>query len=64
MSQQASPAAPAPSRPVLKVGVLGSGTVGTQVVRLLGEQAEEFAAHSEAHLEVTGIAVRDLAAPP
>ena len=63
MSQQASPAAPAPSRPVLKVGVLGSGTVGTQVVRLLGEQGEEFAARSGARLEVTGIAVRDLAAP-
>ncbi|QPL05926.1 MULTISPECIES: homoserine dehydrogenase [Actinomyces] len=65
MTQQAPPAAPASpsSRPVLKVGVLGSGTVGTQVVRLLGEQAEEFAARSGARLEVTGIAVRDLAAP-
>ncbi|MCL3778419.1 MULTISPECIES: homoserine dehydrogenase [unclassified Actinomyces] len=65
MSQQAPSAAPASpaSRPVLKVGVLGSGTVGTQVVRLLGEQAEEFAARSGARLEVTGIAVRDLAAP-
>ncbi len=50
-------------RPVLKVGVLGSGTVGTQVVRLLLDQAEDFAARSGARLQITGIAVRNLDAP-
>ena len=58
---------PAPSRPdaapALRVGVLGSGTVGTQVVRLLLEQADDFAARSGARLEVTGVAVRILDAP-
>ena len=63
MTQQAPTAAPPAARPVLRVGVLGSGTVGTQVVRLLGEQAQEFAARSGALLEVTGLAVRDLSAP-
>ena len=57
----------APSRPdaapALRVGVLGSGTVGTQVVRLLLEQADDFAARSGARLEVTGVAVRNLDAP-
>ncbi|MDO4242331.1 MAG: homoserine dehydrogenase [Actinomyces sp.] len=52
---------PAPS--VLRLGVLGAGTVGTQVIRLLREQAEDFAARSGARLEITGVAVRDLAAP-
>ena len=58
---------PAPSRPdaapALRVGVLGSGTVATQVVRLLLEQADDFAARSGARLEVTGVAVRNLDAP-
>ena len=59
------PQAPAPpdAAPVLRVGVLGAGTVGTQVIRLLGEQGPEFAARSGARLEITGIAVRDLDAP-
>lgn len=64
------PAAPVPApapllvdRPVLKVGVLGAGTVGSQVVRLLLERAEDFAARSGARLHVTGVAVRDLEAP-
>lgn len=49
--------------PVLKVGVLGAGTVGTQVIRLLLEQSEEFTARSGARLEITGVAVRNVAAP-
>ena len=59
------PQAPAhpDAAPVLRVGVLGAGTVGTQVIRLLGEQGSEFAARSGARLEITGIAVRDLDAP-
>jgi homoserine dehydrogenase len=42
----------------LKVAVLGCGVVGTQVVRLLTEQAPELAARSGAELELIGIAVR------
>lgn len=51
------------AQPVLKVGVLGAGTVGTQVIRLLLEQSEEFTARSGARLEITGVAVRNVAAP-
>lgn len=51
------------AQPVLKVGVLGAGTVGTQVIRLLREQSEEFTARSGARLEITGVAVRNVAAP-
>ncbi|WP_182911341.1 MULTISPECIES: homoserine dehydrogenase [Actinomyces] len=43
----------------LTVGVLGAGTVGTQVIRLLAEQADDFTVRSGARLEVTGVAVRD-----
>ena len=52
-----------PSPRALRVGVLGAGTVGSQVVRLLLEQSEDFAARSGARLEITGIAVRDPDAP-
>jgi len=47
----------------LTVGVLGAGTVGSQVIRLLTEQADDFAARSGARLEITGVAVRDVNAP-
>ncbi|WP_314719374.1 homoserine dehydrogenase, partial [uncultured Actinomyces sp.] len=64
MTEQPQPTPPLPGGlPVLRVGVLGSGTVGTQVVRLLLEQADDFAARSGARMEITGIAVRDLGAP-
>ena len=64
LTEQPQPASPLPgAAPVLRVGVLGSGTVGTQVVRLLLEQADDFAARSGARMEITGIAVRDLGAP-
>ena len=64
MTEQPQPASPLPgAAPALRVGVLGSGTVGTQVVRLLLEQADDFAARSGARMEITGIAVRDLDAP-
>lgn len=49
---------PPQSSPV-KVAVLGAGTVGTQVLRLLGEHREDFAQRVGAPLEVIGIAVRD-----
>ena len=57
------PQSSAPSPRTLSVGVLGAGTVGSQVIRLLTEQAEDFAARSGAQLVVTGVAVRDLSAP-
>jgi homoserine dehydrogenase len=42
----------------LGVALLGCGVVGTQVARLLGEQASELAARVGAPLELRGIAVR------
>lgn len=47
----------------VKIGLLGCGTVGTQVARLLGEQADDLAARAGARLVLAGIAVRDVAAP-
>lgn len=47
----------------LKIAVLGAGTVGAQVVRLLLEQGEELAKRAGAGFEVIGVAVRDLDAP-
>jgi homoserine dehydrogenase len=44
--------------PVLKVALLGCGTVGTQVARLLTEQADDLALRIGARLELAGIAVR------
>jgi homoserine dehydrogenase len=42
----------------LKVAVLGCGSVGSQVVRLLGEQADDLAARIGAPVELAGVAVR------
>jgi len=42
----------------IKVAMLGCGTVGTEVARLLTDQAEDFAARIGAPVELTGIAVR------
>ena len=47
----------------LKVAVLGCGSVGSQVVRLLGEQADDLAARVGAPLELVGVAVRRIDAP-
>ena len=47
----------------LKVALLGCGVVGTQVARLLREEAAELAARSGAQLEIAGIAVRRLSHP-
>ena len=46
----------------LKVALLGCGTVGAQVARILLEDGPELAARSGARLELIGIAVRDTAA--
>jgi homoserine dehydrogenase len=47
----------------LKVAVLGCGSVGSQVVRLLQEQAGDLAARVGAPIELAGVAVRRLDAP-
>lgn len=47
----------------IKVAVLGAGTVGSQVVRLLAEQSGDLALRVGAPLEVIGVAVRDLNRP-
>ncbi|GAB3764604.1 homoserine dehydrogenase [Nocardioides ginsengisegetis] len=44
----------------LKVAVLGCGSVGSQVVRLLGEQSGDLAARVGAPVELVGVAVRRL----
>ncbi|MDF1603747.1 homoserine dehydrogenase [Nocardioides sp. YIM 152315] len=47
----------------LRVAVLGCGSVGSQVVRLLDEQARDLAARVGAPVELAGVAVRRLDAP-
>src|ERR1700735_2400208 len=47
----------------LKVALLGCGNVGSQVARLLREEADELAAKIGARLEIAGIAVRRLSHP-
>src|SRR5258705_2072876 len=42
----------------LKVALLGCGVVGTEVVRILTERADDLAARVGAPLELAGIAVR------
>ena len=55
-------AQPAGNKP-LNVALLGCGVVGSEVVRLLREQAADLAARIGAQVEVTGIAVRRLQRP-
>ncbi|MBF4767566.1 homoserine dehydrogenase [Nocardioides agariphilus] len=47
----------------MKVAVLGCGSVGSQVVRLLLEQADDLEARVGARIEIAGVAVRRLNAP-
>jgi homoserine dehydrogenase len=47
----------------LNVAVLGCGSVGSQVVRLLTEQAGDLAARVGAPVELVGVAVRRINAP-
>jgi homoserine dehydrogenase len=42
----------------VRVALLGCGTVGSEVVRLLGEQADELTARVGAPVELVGVAVR------
>jgi homoserine dehydrogenase len=48
-----------PRRGPLRVALLGCGTVGSEVFRLLGEQAVDLAARVGAPLQVAGVAVRN-----
>ncbi|MFT4125296.1 MAG: homoserine dehydrogenase [Gordonia sp. (in: high G+C Gram-positive bacteria)] len=45
------------------VAVLGMGNVGTEVVRILGDSADDLRARVGARLELRGVAVRDLTKP-
>lgn len=47
----------------VNVAVLGAGTVGSQVIRLIEEQAGDLAARSGADLKVSAVVVRDVDAP-
>ncbi|EYT48189.1 homoserine dehydrogenase [Brachybacterium muris] len=47
--------------PTLRVAVLGAGTVGTEVLRLITKQGDDLAHRIGGRLEVIGVAVRDLA---
>ena len=48
--------------PTLDVAVLGAGTVGSQVIRILGEQSEDLAARAGANLRISHVLVRDTGA--
>ena len=47
----------------LRVALLGAGSVGAQVARLILDQGDELAARVGARLTLAGIAVRDIDAP-
>ena len=49
--------------PTLKVALLGCGVVGSEVARLLTEQADDLALRVGAQLELVGIAVRRVSHP-
>ncbi|MDR6172959.1 homoserine dehydrogenase [Nocardioides zeae] len=51
------------TKDALRVAVLGCGSVGSQVVRLLTEQADDLAMRAGVPLELVGVAVRRLDAP-
>jgi homoserine dehydrogenase len=47
--------------PVIRIGMLGCGTVGSGVLEVLAANADDIAARAGARLEVTRVAVRDAA---
>ncbi|MCU9993824.1 homoserine dehydrogenase [Mobiluncus mulieris] len=47
------------SEKTVKIGLLGAGTVGLQVARILREQNRELSARAGAKLVLSGVAVRD-----
>ena len=48
---------------VVRVALLGGGTVGSQVARLMADSAEDLQARVGAPLELVAVAVRDLSKP-
>ena len=46
----------------IRVGLLGAGSVGSQVARLLLEHSDELTRRIGARIELVGIAVRDIEA--
>ncbi|MBA3268308.1 MAG: homoserine dehydrogenase, partial [Acidimicrobiia bacterium] len=48
---------------VVRVGLLGCGTVGASLVQLIAEHGDTIAARSGARLEVVRVAVHDLSKP-
>ncbi|WP_296140194.1 homoserine dehydrogenase [uncultured Tessaracoccus sp.] len=44
----------------LKIGLLGAGTVGTQVARIIADEADELEQRVGRRLELVGVGVRDL----
>src|SRR5437870_5023294 len=61
MSPSPAPISARASAPPLRIGVLGSGTVGREVVRALLEGSERLAPAGGRRLELAGVAVRNLA---
>jgi homoserine dehydrogenase len=53
--------ADASDAPTVRVGLLGSGTVGGAVIRLLSERSEDVAQRAGVRLEIARVAVRDAA---
>jgi len=49
-----------PDLPVIKIGMLGCGVVGSEVARLLAQDQAELSARADAQLILTKIAVRNL----
>jgi homoserine dehydrogenase len=62
MTETSGPEAPGAEK-VLKVALLGGGTVGSQVARILVDDAAALTARAGARLVLTGIAVRNVDAP-
>ena len=56
-----SSASPTPTS--LRVALLGGGTVGTEVARLLTQDSSDFSARVGAPVELSAVAVRDLSKP-
>lgn len=50
------------SLPTVRIGLLGCGTVGSQVVRLLTQSRDDYEARCGAHLDIIGIAVSNTSA--
>jgi homoserine dehydrogenase len=61
MSSASSSASPAPA--ALRVALLGGGTVGTEVARLLTQDSSDFSARVGVPVELSAVAVRDLSKP-